>query len=450
MKRRHLSAFATAVTAFFAVNVGLSFFAPINFDPFKFPYRGWAWWTFDGLKKASAQRQEHNIALLGSSLMVSAVTCCDANYLKKGLDLTEHHGAEYFDNALQKKFGGTFKTYNLAAPGQMPSDAYLTLEAMLATANRPDVVIYGVAPRDFIDSSLSNPTDTEPFRFLSRLVSTDDCAGGLFRDPLGKLQWFIDRNLYLAHHSLDLQLADSEALTKLLDKVAAVPYPAKPYTYWERTNLLPRYKAGEIHPNAISTHPATMDEARAQFRDNTAEYIERYNKPDERTYKTQFYFLRKLAQLCRKERIELVIVNMPIAKQNIAILKPENYLNYIMALRYFAQSQGMTACWDLNDFNYYNQNDYHDFVHLNGFGGAKFFDFLTERLSAETETRNALTLAGMILHQRQGFASRPTIDADKVQQDLTKLLGPIKGKGNPVLRLAIPANGQNAASGPLM
>src|ERR1700679_3471952 len=215
--KRHFSAFATAITTFFAVNMALSFSAPINFDPYKFPYRGWAWWTFDGLRKAADQRQEHNVALLGSSLMVSAITCCDANYLHKGLDLTEHHGADYFDHTLQKKFGGSFKTYNLAAPGQMPSDAYLTLKGMLATANRPDVVIYGVAPRAFIDSSLSNPTDTEPFRFLTRLVSTDECAGGLFRDPLGKLQWFIDRNLYFAHHSLDLQLVSEEAQRTVLN-----------------------------------------------------------------------------------------------------------------------------------------------------------------------------------------------------------------------------------------
>jgi hypothetical protein len=451
MKRRHLSPFTTALTAFVAINMAMSFFAPIRFDPFKFPYRGWAWWTFDGLRKAADSNQEHNVALLGSSLMVSAVTCCDANYLKKGLDLTEYHGAEYLDNALQKTFGGSFKTYNLSAPGQMPSDAFLTLEAMLATANRPDVVIYGVAPRDFIDSSLSNPTDTEPFRFLSRLVNTDNCAGGLFRDPLGKLQWSIDRNVYLAHHSLDIQLAGANLDNRLMDKILPVPYPAKAYTYWERNHLLPRYKAGEIYPNAISTHPTTPKEAAEQFRDNTAEYIERYARPDERTYNTQFYFLRKLAQLCKKERIELVVVNMPITQQNIKILRPELYLTYIMALRQFAQGQGLNhTCWDLNDFNVYDKTDYHDFVHLNAYGGAKFFDHLTAKLAIETETRNALSLAGMVLNQKERFAAQPAIDVDKVTQDLIKLLGPIQAKTKHPLRLALPATGARDDLGPLM
>jgi hypothetical protein len=233
---------------------------------------------------------------------------------------------------------------------------------------------------------------------------------------------------------------------KMLDKAVPVPYPAHEYTYWDRVALLPRYKAGEIHPNAISTHPVTQLQATSSFRDNTAEYIERYSKPDLQTYRTQFYFLAKLAHLCQKERIELVIVNMPITKQNIAILKPEKYLDYIVALRNFAQMWGMRACWDLNDFTVYNQGDYHDFVHLNAFGGAKFFDYLTERLSAETETRNAFTLSGMVLHQKQGFAERPAIDPDKVERDLQNILGPITGKGKSALDLRRPG----ATPGPMM
>jgi hypothetical protein len=231
-----------------------------------------------------------------------------------------------------------------------------------------------------------------------------------------------------------------------VDKTAALPPGAHEYTYWDRTRLLPRYKSGEIHPNAISTHPATQDEARKHFRDNTAEYIERYRRPDAQTYRTQFYFLRKLAQLCRKERIELVIVNMPITRENIAVLKPENYYSYILALRNYAETQGMVACWDLNDFSIYNQGDYHDFVHLNAFGGAKFFDSLTDHLAAETETKEALTLAGMIFHKRQGVAQKPSLDTDKVQQDLQHLLGPIRQKGDPALDLGKPG----AISGSMM
>src|SRR4029077_3459201 len=130
-----------------------------------------------------------------------------ANYLNQALDVTKHHNVSYLDAKLKDKFGGTFHTFNLAAPGQMPSDAYLTLKAMIATSNRPDVVIYGVGPRDFIDSTLSGPNDTEPFHYLIRIVNIDEIADASFRNLWCKLDWFFQKVIYLYTYSLDFKLA---------------------------------------------------------------------------------------------------------------------------------------------------------------------------------------------------------------------------------------------------
>ena len=393
-KPRRRSNFVTAVGLFMAANILLSIFTPINFNLYRFPYKGWAWWTFNDLRH---HPETHNVALLGSSLMVSAVAGADANYLNVPLDSTTHHNAEYFDHKLKQRFGGDFHTFNLSAPGQMPSDAYLTLKAMLATAHRPDTVIYGVAPRDFIDSSMTNPTDTEPFRFLTRLVSTDECASGLFRDPLGRLEWFINRNLYLAHHGLDIQMKVGDYQKILLDKVAYPPN-GQVYDFWKRNAIIPSYKAGEFHPRSLMVLPMTAAQKSEQFRDNNAEYMERYSRPDRHTYSTQFYFLRKLVNLCRKERIELVLVNMPITKQNIMVLKPQLYIKFIGQLKQFAFDSQVSA-FDLNDFCQYNYEltDYHDYVHLNAFGGFKFFDNLTEALAGNNRLASTMEISGQKL-----------------------------------------------------
>src|SRR5215470_9651366 len=152
--RRIKSCFLLALGLFVLLNALLSFYAPIQFDAFKFPYKGWDWWTINDLRRRA---EVHNVALLGSSLMVSAVAGCDANFLNKNLDLANYHKCSYLDHRLRTTFGGSFDTFNLSAPGQMPSDAYLSLRAMVNCANRPDVVIYGIAPRDLIDSTLSSP-----------------------------------------------------------------------------------------------------------------------------------------------------------------------------------------------------------------------------------------------------------------------------------------------------
>lgn len=415
MKRR-LSTALTAITAFLFLNLALSFFTPIKFNPFNYPYQGWGWWSFHDLRSS---QEIHNVALLGSSLMVAAVNNCDANYLNRPLNLTEHHRSFYLDDKLEATFKGKFRSYNLAGPGQMPSDAYLTLKGMLSTAHRPDVVIYGVAPRDFIDSQLSSPTDTEPFHFLSRLVSTDDCAGGLFRDPLGRLSWFINRNLYFAHHAIDWQMLLERKTNRLLSVLAPLPYGSKPYTFWQRTALLPKYKAGEIHPNAVITHPLSKEVAKANFKDNTDEYRERYKRADRHTYSTQLYFLGKLANLCKKERIELILVNMPIARENINVLGAPTYLDYVTTLKERAYALNI-AFYDLNFFYLYNTDLYHDYVHLNAFGGAKFLDSLVSVLNSDPRSQLAMQMAGRELWK---------------QEQMNKLATPVNDATNSIHRL---------------
>jgi hypothetical protein len=410
--KKRISASIAALAIFIGANVALSFAGPLKFDPFNYPYKGWAWWTFNDLHKSD---QVHNVALLGSSLMVAAVNNCDANFLERPLDLTEHHTSEYLNRKLENTFGGMFRTYNLSAPGQMPSDAYLTLRAMLSTAHRPDVVIYGVAPRDFIDSQMSNPTDTEPFRFLKRVVSTDDCAGGLFRDPLGRLSWFIERNLYFAHHAIDWQMLSERKVRRALAILAPVPSGTNSYSYWQRAKLLPKYKAGEINPQAVIASPLKMEDIPDRFTDNTGEYLERYKHVDRHTYKTQRYFRNKIAELCKKERIELVVINMPIAKENINVLGPQTYLDYVRELATWAQAK-QVPFFELNYFHLYKKEHYHDYVHLNAYGGQKLLDDLVDSLHNNTKTNMSMQMAGRELwKQNENHKLAGTDDEDSLK-----------------------------------
>ncbi len=393
-----MSTFMATLLIFFILNGSLTLLTPFTFDQYKFPYRGWSWWTFQDLK---SERQVHNVALLGSSLMVSAVSGSDARFLKRPLDLTTYHKSALLDKELEKRFGGTFSTFNLSAPGQMPSDAYLSLRAMVNTAHRPDVVIYGLAPRDFIDSSMSSPTDTEPFRFLKRLSHIDDVAPGLFRSPLGKLDWLMQKSTYFYEHSLDVQLLCTETIEKLMNTV--FPPGKGTYNYWQRVNLLPTYKYGEIHPLAVIAQP--QDPAKSEYKDNTKEYLDRYKNPDPHNYQVQLYFLRKLAMFCKKERIELVLVNMPITPENINILKPWIYLSYIAALRDFSNSYDVPA-FEMNDFSIYKREDYHDSVHLNASGGTKFLEHVARTLDSNTRTHEAMRMAGQELKRHRSVASK--------------------------------------------
>lgn len=392
------SRFLMAFALFVAANAFLSFQTPFDFDPYKFVYRGWAWWNMEDLRHDT---QQHNIALLGSSLMVSAINGADAAHTMTSLDLTKYHKANYLDYLLKAKLNGEFNTFNLSAPGQMPSDAYLTLKSMINVSQRPEVVIYGIAPRDFIDSTLSNPADTEPFRYLRRIVNVDDVASGLYHAPFPRLDWCLQHSVYLYANSLDIQMAAKDWLTDTL--AYAVPRPEKtdrPFTWWDRTHLLPDYLKGEIIPNLMLAVPVTPKEAAAQYTDNTKEYKERYKHPEPSIYQLQFYFLRRLAYYCHKEKIELILVNMPISRENISLLNPSVYMQYVQAIKDFGYSYNIPVL-DQCDWNYYNKEDFHDTVHLNAYGGKRFIWSLVDGLAANPRTRRALKLAGEELKRHE-------------------------------------------------
>lgn len=404
-KYKFRSKFLLALAIFVAFNATMTFLQPVPFDPYKFSYKGWAWWTFNELRNT---KRISNVALLGSSTMVSAVAGCDANYLKKGLDLTNHHQSVFLEDQLKRKFPGDYHTFSLAAPGQMPSDAYISLKGMVASSTRPDVVIYGLAPRDFIDSTLSAPGDTDTFKYVTRIVNIDDVAQRVFRNPYHKLDWLLQRTVYLYGYALDVRLALDEATCKFLNYALPRPWTKTPFTWWDRNRLLPNYMPAEIHPEAVMAGPIDRKAADAKFIDNTVEYLTRYNHPDKHTYKTQMYFLNKIAEFCRKERMELIIVNMPIMLDNIRLLKPGGYVNYLQSLREFGVAHNL-AVYDLNDFARYSRLDFHDTVHLNAFGGQKFLEDVSGAIQRDPRVGEIVTMSGEQLARHKELASRKAL-----------------------------------------
>jgi hypothetical protein len=278
----------------------------------------------------------------------------------------------------------------------MPSDAYLSLRAMVSTSSRPDVVIYGVAPRDFVDSMLNGPNDTDHFKYLTRFVNIDDVATHEFRSPWSKLDWCLQRLVFLYGNSLDFRLAFGDASTDALNKVVPQPWTNHPFTWWDRTRILPRYMPAEIHPEAVVSNPLKPSEIK--FSDNTVEYKRRYLQPDPDTFHTQMYFLRKIGEFCQRERIQLVLVNMPIMQSNIELLDTSTYHKYLTELTKFAWNTGCIY-YDLCDFPRYSKSDYHDTVHLNAFGGKKLFDALVAALQNDPNASNALAMSGMQLQR---------------------------------------------------
>ena len=379
-----------ALALFLTLNVVLSVSDPIAFDKFKYPYTSWSWWTIKDIQ--SLPQETNNVALLGSSLTVAPINSADATYFNESLDQTEYHRVRYLDQALEKKLGGKFRTFNLSCPGQMPSDAYLTLQAMVNLSEKPAVVLYGIAPRDFIDSNLAGPQDTDSFRYLSRIVSVANDENVIYAKPLDKINRTLEKNIYFYKNSMDLQMAFGSMVTDLMNTAAPEPASQKPFTYWDRVKLLPEYKKGEFHKYAHMAAPEDLSKP-SEFIDNQIEYVYRYKKPKQEQFDMQMHFLNKLARYTKEEGIKLVLINMPLTKDNLALLKKEHYDNYINTMRSFSDNNNIHLL-DFNNDNHFVKADFRDTVHMNARGGIKFLELVASKLTELDDLKVLLSGSG--------------------------------------------------------
>ncbi|MBX9771639.1 MAG: hypothetical protein K2X29_09725, partial [Candidatus Obscuribacterales bacterium] len=92
-------------------------------------------------------------------------------------------------------------------------------------------------------------------------------------------------------------------------------------------------------------------------------------------------YLEKLMKFAHDSGIEMVLVNMPITKDNMDIM-PANFYNIykkdVLALvgKYNAQ------IIDLNDQKRFPKEYFEDSVHLNGLGAVNFFEVLADKFSS--------------------------------------------------------------------
>lgn len=139
--------------------------AKLGFDPVKAANKSWVWWNvrdFRQLKSAP------DVVLLGSSLMMAPLHGGDAAYLKTGQNVALHHHSVLLEDLLQAKFGRQYKSFAFALGGEMVSDAYVITDTLLRGDRKPGLIVYGIAPRDFMDHALPSAASTEIFKYMSR------------------------------------------------------------------------------------------------------------------------------------------------------------------------------------------------------------------------------------------------------------------------------------------
>jgi hypothetical protein len=310
--------------------------------------------------------------------MLTPINMADAQILGKTLDGAMHHQSVYFNQLIKTYTGQTIETFNFSLPGEMPSDAFLITKSLLCDSKKPEMIIYGVGPRDFMDNLLDSPTATDPYRYL--LKSSDQQPDKLYFGNRWdqQLDYELASLIYVYGKKENLSAQLTRTYQNLVNKTFP-PIPQQPqFIYQQRHSFCPNYQPMAIAAGESLFHPI-VELGNRRFTDNLAEYKKRYGTLNWNTFLTQLQFLSKFLDLSRKQGIEAVVVAMPITTINRQLIPSFAWNTYRGSLRAIAMSKNARFL-DLESSGQFNDGDFGDTVHLNTVGGIKLLQVLAESL----------------------------------------------------------------------
>jgi hypothetical protein len=353
--------------------------------PQDFPYPTWTSWAINEYKNPKNPRPE--LVFLGSSLMLVPLDGVDADFTKKPIDGAAHHKSIYFESKYKEYSGNSINTFNLALPGEMPSDAYLLTKFLLKNEQRPDVIVYGVGPRDFMDNLLPSPKATDPFRYLSRLGDYNERIDLIAPKWEERLGYELGRAFYPLAQSENITTSISRQFNNFL----ASTFPnVKPSSTDKRRGLLPEYHPFEINKKECYFRP-TDEKNRPPFVDNIDEYRKRYKTLKWDTFLSQMQFLTDILDIAGARGTHVVVVAMPITDINRQLISDKAWNEYKTRLQKVAESKGATYI-DMYATKQFPLSDFGDTVHLHSGGGARLLDMLAKQLAKNHEVTSALNI----------------------------------------------------------
>lgn len=306
-----------------------------------------------------ALKQKPDVILLGSSLVMFPFWAMDAAEKKNIDDIFHYHGSEALKKQLKAAGCGQENIYSLAVFGQMASDAYLMTSEFVKGDKTPKVIIYGIAPRDFHDHSLSSPMATFSFQKIVNLSNFPNYASAFLPDFEKKADWLAMHLCYFYGKRWRLQMETDKAINKVYSTLGI----ANPLDSSATKSDTAAQGGG------FNLEGSTED----RWNNSVKEYQGRYKEITEKDHSLQMSFLARTLNNLRERGVKVVLVNMPLTKRNLEILPQGFYASYQKEIAKVADMPGVKLV-DLGDSKDFEDNDYWDTTHLNHVGGHKLLN----------------------------------------------------------------------------
>ena len=344
-------------------------------------------WTEWALSDFNKESNPARIVIIGSSLVLTPINLADAQFHNSTVNGALHHKSDFLASLLKKRTDVETSNFNFALPGLMPSDAYLITKLFMTGKNHPDLLIYGVGPRDFVDNLLASPASTDPFRCLSKYLPANEKEQvvSLYKgkDWQSRMDYFVAEHFPLYGKRDELMAICTEQGQKLYQKANPIITglhngvgTKSKFTVADLHNLLPTYNPMAIDINQAIFQPnVKLDPDR--FARNLDEYKARYRKPNWDTFTCQSSFFLDTLKIARDNNVKVLVVAMPITSVNRDLLPGYIFNLYKNNLRVLSKSFSADFL-DLGSNPCFTDQDFGDTVHLSTSGSTKMVRLIAD------------------------------------------------------------------------
>ena len=360
-KKFYKSAALVAIGLFLTLNGSFTLSAALGSARIKGMDQNGVLQTIDSAVQQYRSSEQPDVVLLGSSLIMSPVWTADFHRFGHVGDFYRHHRSYLLEKKLAADGGQPAKVFSFAVPGAMVSDMDLIVDKVLTGARKPSLVVYGVAPRDFMDDLAGGETKTATF---SRLGEVSDLSKQNFAASTTdeKLELVFNRACYLFGKRTRYQ-AKTDAYFRKLAHTAAAPNQDQ-FAVAASLNVCPLFQPKPI-----------------LWQKSLEEYRMRYQRFNQTQFKKQEQFLQDMISTCDKNGIRILLVNMPLTETNIKLMPDGLYDKYRTMLRDISAKNNISLL-DLTKQKY--KDDYfYDTVHLNDAGAEPFLTSLNKSIREE-------------------------------------------------------------------
>lgn len=342
------------------------------------PSRSQVWWATNDARKLE---RAPDVVLFGSSLINTAVVGAEATYLGKSVDACLHHRSIYLENQLPPVNKEKQVVFSFAIPGQMASDAYAIASTLLKDRLKPKAIIWGIAPRDFLDCELFDATSTDTFKFMSRMRQLNELQSlskSSFWDTLAR---HLSQLSFIYAHRSDFVFLQHKLLHHLIAMVEHKNMDLINLPFALRKEALYEFVEDRAEKELLIT---PYDPTHPLFTDNTKEYRWRYREFRPKVFSTQLACLKLLTKYAHDNGVDLFVVNMPLLSENLALLPESTYRLYLDQTAKIVTA-GSGHFINLQNAQIAQKQNYLDSAHLNGIGGQKLLDSFAQILNENSQ-----------------------------------------------------------------